>query len=142
MKETRNIETVRNVYSAFNRRDLSGVLSQMDEGIVFIVPGSPEVPLAGIRRGLQEVRRFFEDLERRVEFSVFEPREYIAQGNRVVALVHYEGRNRATGRVFSADSATLWTIGNGKAIRFQEYTDTEALAGAARTVDTHAYGTV
>ncbi len=140
MKETRNIETIRSIYSAFGRGDISSILNQMDEGMVFIVPGSSAVPLAGTRTGLHEVRRFFEDLERRMEFFTFEPREFIAQGNRVVVLAHYEGRNRVTGRSFSAESAMLWTIGNGKAIRYQEYTDTEALAKAARPADTQAFG--
>src|SRR4051812_5250796 len=100
MKETGNIATVRSIYAAFGRGDIPAILGQMDEGMVLIVPGSPAVPVAGARRGLQDVRRFFEDLERRTEFSVFEPREYIAQGNRVVALVHYEGRDKMTGRSF------------------------------------------
>ena len=140
MKETGNIETVRSIYGAFGRGDISGVLNFMDEAMVFIIPGSPAVPLAGTRRGLREVGRFFEDLDRRIEFSLFEPREYLAQGNRVVAFVHYEGRDKVTGRSFSADSAMLWTIGNGKAIRFQEFTDTEAMANAARPNDTQAHG--
>ena len=50
----------------------------------------------------------------------------------MVALVRYEGRDRSTGRAFSAESAMLWLFGNGNVIRFQEFTDTEALANAAR----------
>jgi len=140
MRETGNIETIRATYAAFNRGDIAGVLDHMDESIVFTTPGSEAVPMAGTRRGLEEVRRFFEDLNRRMEFTVFEIGELLAQGNRVVALVHYEGRDKNTGRGFAADSAMLWTLGNGKALRFQEYTDTEALAAAARPSDTHALG--
>jgi uncharacterized protein len=140
MRETGNIETIRATYAAFNRGDIAGVLKNMDESIVFTTPGSAAVPMAGTRRGLDEVRRFFEDLERRMEFTAFDVRELLAQGNRVVALVHYEGRDRKTGRGFSADSAMLWTLGNGKALRFQEYTDTEALAAAAQPSDIQALG--
>jgi ketosteroid isomerase-like protein len=64
---------------------------------------------------------------------VFEPREFIAQVNRVVAFVNYEGRDKTTGRSFTADAAMLWSFGDGKVIRFQEYTDTEALANASRS---------
>jgi ketosteroid isomerase-like protein len=132
MKESQNIETVRSMYTAFLRGDISGVLQQMDESIVFLLPGSAGVPTSGTRRGLREVGRFFEDLKKLVEITVFEIREYIAQGNRVVALLHYEGRYQPTGKSFAADAAALWTLGNGRAIRFQEFTDTEALANAAR----------
>lgn len=141
MKETGNLDTVRAMYAAFGSGDIAGVLKHMDEAIVWITPGSSAVPLSGARRGIGGVREFFEELGRRMEFHVFDVRDMIAQQNRVVALVHYEGRDRATGRGFSADSAMLWTFGNGKAIRFQEYTDTEALADAARPAGAQAQGT-
>lgn len=139
MKESHNIEAVRILYSAFLRGDISGVLDQMDESITLLLPGSPAVPTAGIRRGIREVERFFEDLRALIEYTAFETREFIAQGNRVVALLHYEGRNRRTGKSFAVDSAVLWTLGNGKAIRGQEFTDTEALAKAAEAAQ-HSFG--
>jgi len=132
MRESVNVEAVKAMFAAFGRGDIPGVLKYMDEAIVFTIPGSSAVPTAGVRQGLREVQRFFEDLERREESTVFEPRDFIAQGNRVVAVVHSEGRDKVTGRSFTADSAMLWTFGDGKAIRFQEFTDTEAFANAAR----------
>jgi ketosteroid isomerase-like protein len=141
MKESQNIETVRSMYTAFLRGDISGVLQLMDESIVFVLPGSAAIPTSGTRRGLREVERFFEDLRGIVEFTAFELREFIAQGNRVVALLHYEGRFRSTGKCFASDASALWTIGNGRAIRFQEFTDTEALAQAAKQGNNqHSYG--
>jgi ketosteroid isomerase-like protein len=139
MRETANIETVRAVYAAFGRGDVAGVLDRLDETIVWITPGSAAVPMAGRRQGIDEVRKFFEQLAQRLTFTVFQPREFLAQGNRVIALVHYEGRDNTTGRPFRAESAMLWTIGNGRAVRFQEYTDTEALAEAARPNDLQAH---
>ena len=135
MREIANIETVRSIYAALGRGDLAGVLECLDETVVWIRPGSASVPLSGKRRGVDEVRTFFEQLAGRITITVFEPREFLAQGNRVVALAHYEGRDKTTGRSFSAESAMLWTIGNGKVLRFQEYTDTEALAAAAQPGD-------
>jgi ketosteroid isomerase-like protein len=132
MKESVNIETVKAMYAAFGRGDIPGILKHMDESIVFTIPGSSAVPLSGVRNSLREVERLFEEMERRHEFTLFEPREFIAQANRVVAFVHYEGRDKITGKGFIADAAMLWTFGDGKAIRFQEFTDTEALANAAR----------
>jgi ketosteroid isomerase-like protein len=132
MRESANIETVKAMYGAFRRSDIPGILRHMDESIVFTVPGTSAVPVAGQRNGLREVERFFENLAQREEFSLFEPRDFIAQANRVVALVHYEGHDKITGRFFKADSAMLWTFGDGKVIRFQEFTDTEAIANAAR----------
>lgn len=138
MREIANIDTVRAVYAALGRGDIAGALDRLDETIVWITPGSEAVPMAGKRRGIEEVRGFFEALAHRVTFTVFEAREFLAQGNRVIALAHYEGRDNVTGKAFRAESAMLWTIGNNKALRFQEYTDTEALAEAARPNDEQA----
>jgi ketosteroid isomerase-like protein len=139
MRESQNIETVRNMYASLLRGDIAGVLQLMDEAIVFMSPGSTAVTTSGTRRGLREVERFFDDLRTLVEFTVFDMREYIAQGNRVVALIHYEGRYKSTGKPFAADAAAVWTLGNGRAIRFQEFTDTEALARAAKA-DQQTFG--
>ena len=78
MQEQANVQSVTAMYAAFARRDISGILGHMDESIFFLIPGSPAVPLSGARRSLCEVRRFFEELDARCEFSAFEPRDYIA----------------------------------------------------------------
>ena len=140
MREIANIDTVRGIFNALGRGDLAGVLDRLDETIVWITPGSSAVPMAGRRSGIEQVRGFFDLLAQRLTFTVFEPREFIAQGNRVIALVHYEVRDNTTNRSFSAESAMLWTIANGKALRFQEYTDTEAQANAARSSDLQVHG--
>ncbi len=132
MNEDANAKTVQEIYAAYRQGDIAGILARLDESIVFTIQGSPAVPLAGTRRGHDGMRHFFTELARTHEFSTFEPREYIAQGNRVVVLVRYEGRNLATGRSFSTESAMVWTLQNGKAVRFVEYTDTEQLARAAQ----------
>ena len=131
MNEKQNTKVVQEIYAAYQRNDIPGILSRVDERIVFTVPGTRAVPMSGTRRGHEGLRQFFADLANTQDFNVFEPREYICQNSQVIALVHYEGRHRSTGRRFSVDSAMHWTIENGKAVRFQEYTDTEALAAAA-----------
>ena len=85
----------------------------------------------GRTAGKEEVAGFFRTLDEQWHFLAFEPREYIASGDRVVALGRYDVRCRQTGRAAASHWAMVWTIQNGKAIRFQEYTDTSALEAAA-----------
>ena len=132
MNESANVALVRGMYNAFLRGDLPAILASMDEAIISEFPGSSAVPMSGTRRGVGEMQAFFNELAVTIEFSVFEPTEYIAQGNRVVALVHYEGKMIKTGRKFNLDSVMVWTVENGKATRFREYTDTETLAEVAQ----------
>jgi hypothetical protein len=80
-------------------------------------------------RGLHEMERFFEDLRTLVELTAFEIRECIAQGNRVVALVHYEGRYRQTGeelcgrrrRPYAAEMLTTWPCPTEGLFAFQSH---------------------
>jgi ketosteroid isomerase-like protein len=58
--------------------------------------------------------------------------DFIAEGDRVVALGTYSGTFKKTGRSFSASFAHVWTVRGGKITRFNMHTDTakvlEALA--------------
>jgi uncharacterized protein len=58
--------------------------------------------------------------------------DFIAEGDRVVALGTYSGTFKKTGRSFSAAFAHVWTVRGGKITRFNMHTDTakvlEALA--------------
>ena len=132
MSEQSNVEIVRAMYEAFSRGDIPAVLARIDDSMVFTIFGSPAVPLSGARRGLAGVTQFFAELAKTLEFSAFEPHDYIAQGDRVVALVHYAGKNKNSGRKFDAETAMIWTIRNGKSVQFVEYTDTEQFAKIAQ----------
>ena len=52
-------------------------------------------------------REFFKVLGESSEFEVFEPQEYIAQGDKVVVLGHERQRIRATGQVSSASGSSV-----------------------------------
>ena len=130
MKSGSNSQIVKDIFAAFSRGDIPAILSKVDPQAVFTIPGSPAVAMAGVYQGLEGVKGLFEHLHSRHEFSKFEARDFIAAGDRVVALVRYEGRDRITGRNFAADAAMVWTLRNGKITASHEYTDTENLAAS------------
>ncbi len=132
MSEQDNIRVVQEMYEAYSRNDIPGVISRMSDDIVFRIPGSRDFPMAGVYRGRSGMNEFFSKLANTIEFSRFEPREYVAQGDRVVALGSYEGKSKGTDRSFSSEWVMVWRIRGGKAVEFQEYTDTEAIANAFR----------
>ena len=135
-----NTETVRQVYSNFEvlgraraeRPDMKPLLSLYSDDVEWHVPAMENVPFAGPRRGIAGGRDFFAAITDGLEVLEFEPREYIAQGDKVVALGRYSWRVRATGREFSSDFAHVCTIRNGKIVRFHEYMDTAAEVRAHR----------
>ena len=132
MGEQQNTEIVRQAYAAFGSGNIPALLELVDDDIEWhaVIGAAPHVPTAGKRHGKQAVAEFFRVLSQTVEFSRFEPREFIAQGDQVVVLGSYEGRAKATGRTFAEEWAMVDTIRNGKIVRFREYVNTAAMNAA------------
>lgn len=128
-----NTQVARDAYAAFGRGDIAAVLELMADDIEWVFPGPADVlPNAGTFTGKEAVGAWFGTLDATVEFQVFEPREFIAQGDKLVALVYVENTVRSTGVKVAVDEAHLWTFKDGKVTGFRVYTDTEAAAAAIR----------
>ena len=123
-----NILAVKNAYGAFSRGDVPSVLATFSDDIQWITPGTSA--LAGERKGKEEVADFFCTLGQNWHFLAFEPLEFLGDGDRVVVFGRYEVRSRQTGRTAASHWAMVWTFREGKAVRFQEYTDTATLEAA------------
>ena len=128
MSETDNIKVVQDAYAAFGRGDVQGILDRLDDGIVWkgVYGAGSHVPMAGERRGKAAVTEFFKQVTTHVNFSRFEPREFVATGNKVVTLGHYAAKTSA-GKNFDSDFAMVFTMRNGKVSEFQEFLNTAAL---------------
>ncbi|HUQ91407.1 MAG TPA: nuclear transport factor 2 family protein [Bryobacteraceae bacterium] len=134
MNEEENSRLVKDAYAAFQRGDIPAVLKEMSDDIAWFLPGPADiVPLSGQRHGLAAVKGFFTELAETQEAEEFEPSEIIAQGDTVVALGHYRWRIKATGQRFESDFAHVFTIKNGKVVKFREYFDTYAGVQAYRS---------
>ena len=96
-------------------------------------PGDPaDDPNTGTFEGKAAVLGWFGGLASTVDFTTFEPRELIAENDKVVSLVYAEATARETGRAFVNHEAHVWTFRDGKIARFQNYQDTAAAAAAHR----------
>ena len=87
------------------------------------------VPTAGERRGKAAVGEFFKIVSEQVNFVRFEPKEFVAQGDKVVAIGHYVAQV-PTGRGFESDFVMVFTLRDGKVVQFQEFSDSAAINAA------------
>ena len=127
-----NKAIVQQVYSNFKTGNIEGLLNLLTDNISWELPEIESVPFAGKRTGRASVGEFFKIVATSQETLAFEPRELIADGEKVVSLGNYEWRVKANGRKFAADFAHVFTIRNGKVVAFKEFTDTAAASLAYR----------
>src|SRR5436305_2658878 len=133
MSEQDNLQIVKDAYAAFKRGDIPAILNTLSDDVVWFLPGQISlVPVAGERRGREEVGQFFATLDENQEVKEFEPQEFIAQDEKVVVLGQYRWRVKSTGREFSSDWVHVFTLRDGKVAGFKEYYDTDACADAYR----------
>ena len=126
MPTTTKTDTIKEMYAAFGRGDLKGLLSHVDANCTWESTGPKELPWAGAYRGHDGISRFFGEIEKSAEMLAFEPRTFIEQDNMVVALGHEKVRSKRTNRTYDSDWAHAFTLSNGKVVAFREYGDTAA----------------
>src|SRR4051812_35169990 len=107
-----NIKTVQAGYAAFGSGDIDGLLKLMSPDVDWqgIVGAGTHVAGHGKRRGPAQVGKFFQEIGASVNFQQFEPREFLADGDKVVALGHYSGTVTPTGRGFDEDFVMVFTV--------------------------------
>ena len=133
MPAEENTRLAQSAYEAFGRGDMAVLAEVMADDIEWVDPGdSSDNPNAGTFKGKEAVLGWFGGLAATTDFQKFEPREFIAQNDKVVSTVHVEATIRDTGRTFVGDEAHVWTFRDGKLARFQIFLDTAAVAAAFR----------
>ena len=120
-----NVALIRAIYDAFAAGDIPGVVGRMSPDMVWneaenfpYADGNPyrgpEAILGGVFGRLGAEWDGFAAL----------PEEFLDAGDTVVVLGRYRGSCKATGRALDAQLAHVWRVADGKAVRFQQYTDT------------------
>jgi ketosteroid isomerase-like protein len=130
MSTEKNVRTVKDFFAAIGRGDREDLLALIAEDIEWIIPGE-EWPLAGTRRGHAGLADLLETASKTMETST-EPREYVAQGDRVLVVGVATGKIKATNKPFKDDWVFAITVRNGKVTKIREYIDTQALARASQ----------
>lgn len=117
-----NTDTIRGIYDAIAQGDVPTVLAALDancqwteaEGFPYRGTYSgPDAVLNGVLARLGSEWDGFQAV----------PHEFIDGGDQVVSLGRYSGTYKATGKAFEADFAHIWSLRDGKVVRFRQYVD-------------------
>jgi ketosteroid isomerase-like protein len=127
------IQSVKNAYAAFGRGDVASIMSQLTPDVSWELEAPPEVSIAGIRKGQEAVKGFFQAIANDHVDPKLEIAEYLASADAVAAFGRYKCTLRATGKYVDSPIAHLFKFRDGKIVRFVDYTDTAALVEASRS---------
>jgi len=130
---TTPVDIVRRFYASLGRGDVPAVLALLDAQVEWTEAerfpyygGTSHGPQAVVDNLLVPLSGDWDGFSAKAD-------EFIAEGDRVVALGTYSGTFKKTGRSLSAAFAHVWTVRGDKLARFDMHTDTakvlEALNG-------------
>ena len=119
------------LYASFAKGDVPSVLAALDPKIVW--READGFPTSGTYNGPEAVLNgVFMPLATHFDGFTVIPDEIVASSERVVALGHYAGKSKATGRSFRVPFAHAWRVAGEKIVNFQQYTDTAVIQEAIR----------
>ncbi|MEO5375193.1 MAG: nuclear transport factor 2 family protein [Alphaproteobacteria bacterium] len=125
------VDVVREAYACFERHDIPALLRLVDEKCDWQAPGPPEaMAWAGSYHGPDDVRTFFDKLDKSVEILEFTTDKFIQEDDTVVVMGHERDRMRRTGKVVDLDWAHCFEVKKGKITRFHDYQNTAAIQAA------------
>jgi ketosteroid isomerase-like protein len=133
----RDIKTLEKAYTAFGKGDIDTVLAAMDSRISWNEPstlpwggGRTTGPKAVATKVFAEALKLFPDLKVKVD-------SFESAGDTVLARGTFSGTGK--GGKFKAPFAHVWTMRDGKAVKFQNYTDTAAINAALGSAKRRGY---
>jgi ketosteroid isomerase-like protein len=120
-----NVATLEALYDAINRADLEAILNLQAEDVVWHGPEAyPD--LIGTHEGHDGVRAYAGSITDAWQEFTVRPERFFDLGERVLVLTRERGRGRASGiEVQSRPTAHLWTMRDGRVVRFEVYWDRE-----------------
>ena len=120
-----NVSVVRGMYEAFGKGDIAKVIAALDPQIEWLeaenfiyADGNPYIGPTAVLEGV------FMRIEAEWEDFTVSPKEILDAGETVVGHGYYSGTYKKNGKQVRAQFAHLFTLREGKVVRFQQYTDT------------------
>ena len=125
-------DIVRGFYETLGRGDVPGVLDRLHDRLEWTE--AERFPYySGTWRSPQEViDKLLVPITHDWDGFSAKPHEFIADGDRVVALGVYSGTSKATGKSMTAPFAHVWTVRDGRLASFNMYTDTAKVLEALK----------
>ena len=122
-----NGEIIKGLYDDFATGNIAGVLGSLDENIEWTE--AEGFPYGGTYTGPNAVlENVFMKLGSEWEGFSSVPNQFVDGGDVIVALGTYSGKFVKTSKSMKVPFAHVWTLRDGKIVKFVQYTDTLVVA--------------
>jgi ketosteroid isomerase-like protein len=123
-----NVEIVRRIYDALNRRDWDAVFSVAHTEFELPIDRMPQ---AGMKRGREQIQGFVEDYVSAFDSFVLEPERFFEAKDVVVVFVRARGQIRSSSSVVESRHGHVWTLHDGLIRSLKLFAKHEAALEAA-----------
>ena len=123
-----NVSVIKDIYAAFGRGDVAGILSHVAEDCVWSMEAPASIPWRGLRRGHAEILGFFTAIVNESTNQKLDMRHFVASGGDVAVFGRYECTMNATGKHVDSPVAHYWRLRDGKAVEYNVLLNTAAYA--------------
>ena len=124
-----NIELIKNIYTLFNKRQYDEILPNFSDDMTWVAADSSPLGDESPYHSPANIRtRVFGRIEAGFESLTVRTDEIFGADGRVVVLGYYNSLIKGRETPSEIQLAHIWTIRNGKAVKFQQYVDTFAIA--------------
>lgn len=130
MSAQENKQVAMRGYEMFMKGDIQGVLDICADDVEWTSAELPAVPFAGAFHGKAGVGDFFRKLESSVEFLDFQPQTFIADDDKVAVCGLSTNRVRSNGATYDDAWVHIFTMKNGKTVRFEQHHNSAAISAA------------
>ena len=123
-----NVTLMRSLYEAYGRKNPGPLFESLSEAVQFRFVAQPEhFTFAGSHTGKDGVQRALELIGQEYDWLVYQARDFIAEGDRVVALTDGVLLHRASGKELPMRMVDIIRIEDGRIVEFTEFFDSAAL---------------
>jgi ketosteroid isomerase-like protein len=123
-KAHENIKLVKGFYMALRREESGVIRNMLDPNVEWIEPSLPGLWFSGTHRGADAVlQEVIGPTAQKIERFRLKMKKFFAVGDHVIAIGSFHGFGKSTGLELYADTAHVWTLRSGKAVRFEGFHD-------------------
>jgi ketosteroid isomerase-like protein len=129
-----NTDLIKTIYALFNERQYDAILPNFLDDMTWVAADSSPLADESPYHGPANIRtRVFGRIEAGFESLTVRIDEIFGIDGRVVVLGYYNSLLKGKTQSTEIQLAHIWTVRDGKAVKFQQYVDTYRIAESFKT---------